>query len=101
MQIADQQRLVQLGRLVADGVGIVIGHYVAAIFDIARRLKEGQWKGGETVVYSLANDGVGIAPTSAKHVPADILKEVDGLVAKIKAGEIVVPATLAEFKKFK
>lgn len=72
-----------------------------AIFDMARRLKEGQWKGGETVVYSLANDGVGIAPTSAKHVPADILKEVDGLVAKIKAGKIIVPATLAEFKKFK
>ncbi|MGB5987229.1 MAG: BMP family ABC transporter substrate-binding protein [Desulfobacterales bacterium] len=72
-----------------------------AIFDMARRLKEGQWQGGETVVYSLANEGVGIAPTSDKHVPADILKEVDGLVAKIKAGEIAVPATLAEFEKFK
>ena len=71
-----------------------------AIFDMARRLKEGQWKGGETVVYNLSNDGVGIAPTSDKHVPADVLKDVQGLVAKIKGGEIVVPATLAEFEKF-
>jgi basic membrane protein A len=72
-----------------------------AIFDVARRLKDGKLKGGETVVYSLANEGVGIAPTSDKHVPAEILKEVDGLVAKIKGGEIVVPATLADYDKFK
>jgi len=33
-------------------------------------------------------------------VPAEILKEVDSLVAKIKAGEIVVPATQDAFDKF-
>jgi len=71
-----------------------------AIYDIGKRLMDGQFSGGGTVVYNLKNDGVGIAPTSSKHVPADILKEVDGLVAKIKAGEIVVPPTKDAFDKF-
>ncbi len=71
-----------------------------AIYDIGKRLIAGEFAGGETVVYNLKNDGVGIAPTSDKHVPAEILKEVDDLVAKIKAGEIVVPATKEAFDKF-
>ena len=72
-----------------------------AIYDVVRRQKDGQWKGGDTVVYNLSNEGVGIAPTSGKHVPASILKEVDQLIARIKKGEIVVPATKDEFDKFK
>jgi len=72
-----------------------------AIYDVVRRLKDGQWKGGDTVVYNLSNNGVGIAPTSGKHVPASVLKEVDQLIARIKKGEIVVPATKDEFDKFK
>ena len=72
-----------------------------AIYDVARKLKDGQWKGGNTVVYNLSNDGVGIAPSSGKHVPASVLKEVDQLIARIKKGEIVVPATKDEFDKFK
>ncbi len=71
-----------------------------AIYDIGKRLSAGEFAGGKTVVYNLKNDGVGIAPTSDKHVPAEILKEVDDLVAKIKAGELVVPATKEEFEKF-
>ncbi|NNF99407.1 MAG: BMP family ABC transporter substrate-binding protein [Desulfobacteraceae bacterium] len=72
-----------------------------AIYDVAKQLNSGQYKGGQALVYNLKNDGVSIAPTSNKHVPANILKEVDGLIAKIKAGDIVVPATSAEFDKFK
>jgi len=71
-----------------------------AIYDTGKRLMDGEFAGGQTVVYNLKNDGVGIAPTSSKHVPEAILKEVDGLVAKIKAGEIVVPATKDAFDKF-
>jgi len=71
-----------------------------AIFDIAKKLKAGTWEGGKTVYYSLGNGGVGIAPTSNKHVPADVLKEVEDLTKKIIAGEIVVPKTKAEFDKF-
>ncbi len=70
-----------------------------AIYDMARRLRDGDAIGGQTVVYNLANDGVGIAPTSGKHVPAGILKEVDQLIAKIKTGKIVVPATKAAYDK--
>ncbi len=71
-----------------------------AIYDIGKKLMEGQFSGGQTVVYNLKNDGVGIAPSSDKHVPAEILAEVDDLIAKIKQGEIVVPATKEAFDSF-
>lgn len=71
-----------------------------AIFDIAKKLKAGAWEGGKTVQYNLGNGGVGIAPTSNKHVPEVILKETEELTKKIIAGEIVVPKTKAEFEKF-
>ena len=72
-----------------------------AIYDVVRKLKAGQWNGGETVVYNLSNEGVGIAPTSNKHVPANILNEVDQLTARIKKGEFKVPSTKAEYDAFK
>ncbi len=71
-----------------------------AIFDMVKQLKEGKFAGGSAVVYNLSNDGVSIAPTSSKHVPAEILAEVDGLIAKIKGGEIVVPATSEAYDAF-
>jgi basic membrane protein A len=71
-----------------------------AIFDMVKQLKEGKFAGGSAVVYNLSNDGVSIAPTSNKHVPAEILAEVDGLIAKIKGGEIVVPATKETYDAF-
>lgn len=71
-----------------------------AIFDMVKHLKDGDFKGGEAVVYNLSNDGVGIAPTSSKHVPAEVLAEVDALIAKIKAGEIVVPSTKDTYDAF-
>ncbi|MCP4670101.1 MAG: BMP family ABC transporter substrate-binding protein [Desulfobacula sp.] len=71
-----------------------------AIFDMSKKLTKGEFKGGATIVYNLSNDGVGIAPTSGKHVPKNILDEVDALIAKIKAGEIVVPATNDQYMSF-
>jgi basic membrane protein A len=71
-----------------------------AIFDMVKKLNDGDFKGGETIVYNLSNDGVSIAPTSSKHVPKNILDEVDGLIAKIKAGKMVVPATKATYDEF-
>ncbi len=71
-----------------------------AVFDMVKQQKDGAFPGGKAVVYNLSNDGVGIAPTSSKHVSAEILAEVDGLVAKIKAGDIVVPATLETYEAF-
>jgi basic membrane protein A len=71
-----------------------------AIFDMVKQLTAGEFKGGATVVYNLSNDGVGIAPTSSKHVPKPILDEVDALIKKIKAGEIVVPSTKDTYDAF-
>lgn len=71
-----------------------------AVFHMSSMLAKGEFKGGKTIVYNLSNDGVGIAPTSSKHVPRAILDEVDGLITKIKAGDIVVPATNDDYLSF-
>ena len=71
-----------------------------AIFDMVKKLTKGEFKGGETVVYNLSNDGVGIAPTSGKHVPKPILDEVDELIQKVKSGSISVPATNVAYQAF-
>lgn len=62
-----------------------------AIFMIAEQLKDGKFLGGQTIVYGLEDGGVGIAPTSDKHVPAEILEEVAEIEKQIIAGEIFVP----------
>ncbi len=71
-----------------------------AIFDMVKKLTRGEFKGGDTVVYNLSNDGVGIAPSSDKHVPKPVLVQVDDLIVKIKAGKIVVPATMDAYEAF-
>lgn len=70
------------------------------IYNVVKDLDEGNWAGGTTVAYGLAEGGVDIAPTSDKHVPAEILAEVEELKAKIIAGEVVVPENKEEFEKF-
>ncbi len=64
-----------------------------AIYNVADLLVKDEFPGGTTVVYGLKEGGVGIAPTSDKLVPAEILEEVEELKAKIISGEIVVPST--------
>ena len=71
-----------------------------AIFDMVKKLTKGEFKGGETIVYNLSNNGVSIAPTSGKHVPKSILDEVNGLIEQVKAGKIVVPDTLKTYDAF-
>jgi basic membrane protein A len=71
-----------------------------AIFDMVGKLTRGEFKGGDTVVYNLSNDGVGIAPSSGKHVPKPVLARVDELIKEIKAGKIVVPATMDAYEAF-
>lgn len=64
-----------------------------AIYNVAQLLVKDEFPGGTTVVYGLKEGGVGIAPTSYKLVPAEILDEVAELKAKVISGEIVVPST--------
>lgn len=71
-----------------------------AIFNIAKEMTEGKWQGGHTVSYGLAEGGVDIAPTTSKHVPAELLSEVEAVKARIIAGEIVVPFSKETFASF-
>lgn len=73
----------------------------SAMYHIAEDLKAGKFPGGTTVTYGLAEGGVDIAPTSDKHVPKEILDEVETLKQKIISGEIVVPQNKEEFEAFK
>lgn len=63
------------------------------IYNLSKDLADGNFPGGKTVSYGLAEGGVGIAPTSSKHVPADILAEVEQLEKLIIDGVFVVPNT--------
>lgn len=72
-----------------------------AIYNLTETLKTDSYPGGSNVVYGLKEGGVGIAPSSSKHVPAEILEEVEKIKAKIIAGDIVPPVNAEEFAKFK
>ena len=60
---------------------------------------DGEFKGGEIETHTLQSGGVGIAPTSDKNVPPDVLELVNEYIEKINAGEIVVPQNEDEYKE--
>ena len=69
-----------------------------AIFNVVRDLKNNKFSGGTTIEYGLKDGGVALAPTTAKLVPAQIMKEVDELQKQIIAGKIKVPATQKDYE---
>lgn len=70
------------------------------VYNVVKDLVEGNFPGGQTVVYGLEEGAVGIAPTSDKHVPAEILEEVKEIEKKIIDGEIEVPFNEETFEEF-
>lgn len=62
----------------------------AAVIDIADRAKAGEFPGGETITYGLAEDGVGLAD-SRGAIPEDVMAVIEDYKTKISAGEIEVP----------
>ena len=68
-----------------------------AIFLVSQSKAEDKFDGGKNMSFGLAEGGVGIAPTSEKHVPADILKDVEQVQQDIIDGKIFVPQTEEEF----
>lgn len=71
------------------------------IYNVVKMLTEGKFPGGQTVVYGLEDGGaVDIAPTSDKHVPADILERVEELKQEIIDGKIVVPFNEETYEVF-
>jgi len=91
----DQNRLAPDNVITSACKGVDI-----AILAEAKALQDGTFKGGQNIVLGLKEGAVGIAPSSDKHVPAEILAEVKELEKKIIAGEIVVPGTEAEVAPF-
>lgn len=72
-----------------------------AIYNVVELLTKGQFPGGQTIVYGLADGGaVDIAPTSDVHVPAEILEKVEELKQQIIEGTIVVPFNAETFEVF-
>ena len=73
-----------------------------AVLDISEKAKAGNFPGGKTMVYGLAEDGVSLAPINDEvAAKADIEAAVKDWTDKIKNGEIIVPGTLDELKEFK
>lgn len=70
-----------------------------AVYNTVKDLKEGNFNGGKANIYGLKEDGVGIAPTSDKNVPKDVLDYIDKEADKVRNGEVKVPGTKAEFDK--
>lgn len=70
-----------------------------AVVDLTTKTKNGQFPGGKTTVYGLAENGVGLAPINPE-VPnkAAIDAAITSWTNKIKSGTVKVPATRAELK---
>lgn len=62
-----------------------------AVYRVSKDVIDGKFEGGKIVWLGLAEDGVGLAETSKKNVPEDVLKLADEFKQKIVKGEITVP----------
>ncbi|WP_107947824.1 BMP family lipoprotein [Lysinibacillus parviboronicapiens] len=62
----------------------------AAVVDISNKAKNGDFPGGTTLTYGLAEDGVKLAD-SRGAIPEDVQAVIDEYKEKIASGEIVVP----------
>lgn len=65
-----------------------------AVMEISERAKAGDFPGGETLKYGIAEDSVGLAD-SRGAIPEEVEAQMQEYVEKIKNGEIEVP----EFRK--
>ncbi|QQP14864.1 BMP family protein [Lysinibacillus agricola] len=61
-----------------------------AVVDISNKAKNGEFPGGETLTYGLAEDGVKLAD-SRGAIPEDVQTVIDEYKEKIAKGEIKVP----------
>ena len=61
------------------------------VFNVVKDLSEGNFDGGKTLVFGLKEDGIGLAPSTDKNVPQDVIDYVNDQIEKITSGEIVVP----------
>lgn len=71
-----------------------------AIFKISERVANGEELGGTTVLVTIKDGGTGIAPTSYKLVPEDVLAKAAELEEKVKNDEIVPAYNEATYEEF-
>ena len=70
-----------------------------SVIDLIGQMIDGNYKGGQVITNTLASGGVGIAKTTDKNVPADILKYVEEQAELVKSGEIKVPQNEKEYNE--
>lgn len=61
------------------------------VYNTVKDLKDGKFDGGKVKVYGLENNAVGLAPTTEKNVPKEVIDYVNEQVKKIVSGKVVVP----------
>lgn len=71
-----------------------------ATYEASKAIVNNTFKGGEIQSLGLKEDGVGIAPSSSKNVPKDVLDLVTKYQDAIKAGKITVPSKNEDVKNF-
>lgn len=69
-----------------------------AVIDLATKAKEGNFPGGEELVYGLKEEGVKLAD-SRGAIPEDVQKVIDEYTEKIANGEIEVPDNVSDKDK--
>lgn len=71
-----------------------------ATYEASRSMVDGTFKAGSKVL-GIAEDGVGMAPTTSNNTAPEVVEKAKEYEAKIKNGEIVVPVTRQEVIDFK
>jgi len=71
-----------------------------ATYNVSKEVVNNTFQGGKVLNLGLKEDGVGLAATSSKNVPADILTLVTKYSDAIKSGKLVVPDKKGEAATF-
>lgn len=69
-------------------------------YAVVKQVAENKFQGGTLLTLGLKEDGVGIAPSSSKNTPKDVLDLVNKYADLVKQGKIVVPETNKEVPSF-
>lgn len=69
-----------------------------AAYEVSKLTMEGKFPGGETLVFTLENGGVGI-PAENPNLSAEMSAKVAEFEAKVKSGEITVPTLPSRLNK--
>lgn len=68
-----------------------------AAYDIAKLTLDGKFPGGKTIVFDLANEGVGL-PKTNPNLSDDIVKEANDFIPQITSGKVEVPTLPTRLK---